>query len=394
MHLFTDRAVARNLMVCLAVLAVVPSGVRGQFLLGTDFDSVLGPFDAERLASTGVALDPAAVAALAPTAAAIRAAIANEIASLAISAAGTQYFFGADRTFYVSGNLGSFFIEPPWTSGEGSWALGMNVSTFDFDVFNESRLDNLFDFTSFVPAVGADIKVLESNYDLRGTLFTFCGTYGLTEHWDVGFVAPYVKLIGEGDWTFWFGQGIADFHESDEGISDIVLRTKYELFELEDLDNLTTWSVGADVKLPTGDEDKLLGTGGFGYRLRTLLGKRFGRIYPTIELAYYWAGVDAIEKVYSPGLVRTGIDDNDLDTFEFKAAVPINLVEEKWTVAVEYLSRRLNRNRPNRNTADLGFSTRFKLNDTVFLQGGVRIPQDESGLRAELIPTFGGEIRF
>ena len=75
-------------------------------------------------------------------------------------------------------------------------------------------MDKLFDFSAFVPLAGDTIKVLESNYDLRGTLFTFSGTYGLTEHWDVGFVAPYVKLIGEGDWAFWFGQAVADFHDS------------------------------------------------------------------------------------------------------------------------------------------------------------------------------------
>jgi len=377
-------------------LVVWHSGsANAQFLLGSEFDTILGPFDAEYLASGGAALDEEAVRALAPTAAAIRAGVANEIASLAISAAGTQYFFGADRTFYVSGNLGSFFIEPPWTTGQGSWSLGLNVTPLDFEVFNDDRLDSLFDFSAYVPLTGQVERLLESRYDLHGTLVTLCGTYGLTDRWDIGFVAPYVKLTGEGYWEYSFlGIPLADFHETAEGISDIVLRTKYELYEVEDLNNLTTWSVGADVKLPTGDDDELLGTGDWGFRVRTLFGKRFGRIYPTVELAYYWAGVDAIESVYSPTRIKTGIDDNDFDALEFKAAIPVNLIEEKWTVSAEYLGRRYNHSSPDRTASDIGISTRFKVLDSFFLHGGIRFPQDETGLRGKWISTFGGEIRF
>ena len=86
--------------------------------------------------------------------------------------------------------------------------------------------------------------------------------------------------------------------------------------------------------------------------------------------------------------------DNDFNAFEFKAAVPINLVEEKWTVAVEYLGRRFDHGGSNRTAGDLGFSSRFKISDSFFVQGGVRIPLDETGLRADVIPTFGGEFRF
>ena len=381
--------------VAAVIIVFCPSG-DAQPVLGTDFDSILGPFDADFLVSGGAELEEEAVVALTPTAAAIQAAIANEIASLAISAAGTQYFFAADRSFYVSGNLGSFFIEPPWTSGQGSWSLGLNVTELRFDNFNGKQLDSLFDFDSYVPFLGQEVRVLESNYDLYGTLYTLSGTLGVAEDWDVGFVLPYVKLMGKGDWAYsYLGVPLADFHETAEGISDIFLRTKYELLEIEDLYNLTTWSVGADIKLPNGDEDELLGTGDWGYRLRTLAGKRFWRIYPTVELAYYWAGVDAIDDFeIASGTVDTGIDGNDFDAFEFNAAVPINLIEEKWTVSAEYLLRRYNRSGPHRTAVDWGFSTRFKINDYCFIQGGVRIPQDENGLRAEYIPTIGGEFRF
>lgn len=393
-----NRSIPWYVIVSLGVLSGIHVQTPAQNL--PDSGTILGPFDAEFLVTGGAQLGEEAVTALAPTAAAIRAAVANEIASLAISAAGTQYFFTADRTFYVSGNLGSFYMEPPWTSGQGSWSLSMNVTDLEFDVFNGKELDDLFDF--FDPETNH--KLWESNYNLHGTLYTLSGTYGITEHWDVGFVTPYVKLIGDGEWGLTLGSDMLayklwDFHETAEGIADIFLRTKYELLEVEDLDNLTTWSVGADVKLPTGDEDELLGTGDWGYRLRTLVGKRFWRIYPTIEVAYYWAGVDAIEQIStrwegSDVVVNTGIDDNDFDTFEFRAAVPINILEERWTVSLEYLLRRYNRSGPNRTAVDLGISSRWKISDSFFLQGGIRIPQDENGLRAEVIPTFGGEIRF
>ena len=411
------RVIPRFLIASVIALVDIPRAVQAQPALGTHFDTILGPFNTEFLVSEGVGLGEEVVRALAPTAAGIQAAIANEIASLAISAAGTQYFFGPDRTFYVSGNLGSFYMEPPWTSGQGSWSVGLNVTALEFDAFNGKQLDDLFDFlySGSVEIGGVEYPFAykyESNYKLWGRLYALSGTYGITDHCDIGFVAPYVKLTGKGDWSHmsrddgawvpssFYPEGLADFRESVEGISDIILRLKYEVVEVEDLNSLTTWSVGADVKLPTGDEDKLLGTGGWGYRLRNLLGKRFGRVYPTLEVAYYWAGVNAIEEVRTvdnigrPITIDTGIDDNDFDAFEFKVAVPVNLFEERWTISAEYLLRRYNRCGPNRTAVDLGVSSRLKVSDSFFLQGGIRIPQDENGLRPEVIPTIGGEIRF
>ncbi len=360
-----------------------------------DFESVLGFYHPDVLGdpAQGGAIDAEVLERLASVSAALQGAIANEIANLSISAAGTQYFFGPDRMFYVSENLGTFFIEPPWTTGEGNGSFGLNTSYLDFKTFQGDDLDEIFDFYD-----DTGTQTWDADYELRGQLTTLSMTYGVTERLDVGLIIPMVYLEGKGDGGFsgLINFEVTDFEESCTNVADVFLRFKYELLEIEDLNRLLTWSVGLDVKLDNGDEELLLGTGDFGYRLRTLIGKRIGRIYPVVEVGYYFAGVDVEDSFVVNDVsggqhtIQTGIEDSDFDAFEFKFGLPVTLIDERWTLSAEWMLSHSD----FATTNDLGVTTRYKINDRLFVQGGIRIPVDDDGLRTDFVPTIGGEFRF
>ncbi len=361
----------------------------------TDFDSVLGVFQPDVLIDPNYGLSQELAESLVTASAVLQAAAAREIANLSISAAGTQYFFGRDRMFYVSENLGTYFIEPPWTTGEGNGSLGINTAHFNFRELNGQDLEDIFDFYN-----AAGVKNWEGDFGLKGQLTSISLTYGVTDRLDLGVIFPLVHLEGDGSAQLLGFAGLpplAGFHESVTDLADVFLRAKYEILEIEDLDNLLSWTAGIDLKLNNGNEDKLLGTGDVGYRFRTAMGKRFGPIYPVVEVGYNFAGVDVQEEAtvmdISTGLpqtLNTGLEDDDFDAFELRCGVPLTLLEERLTMSVEWMLSVSD----FMTTNDVGVATRFKINDRLFVQGGVRFPLDDNGLRADFVPVFGGEFRF
>ncbi|RJP31959.1 MAG: hypothetical protein C4527_06800 [Candidatus Omnitrophota bacterium] len=356
---------------------------------------MLGFYHPHFLAGQAI-LEEAVVRRLGAVSSALQAAAANEIANLSISAAGTQYFFGRDRMFYVSESLGTYFIEPPWTTGAGNGSVGINTSYLDFRTLQGRGMSRIFDFYN----ADGDLA-WQGDYCLTGQLTTLSMAYGVMDRLDLGLIVPLVYLDGEGKGRFARVANfpdITDFNESITDVADIFIRAKYEILEIEDLDNLFSWSAGVDVKLNNGDSDELLGTGDVGVRLRTSVGKRIGRFYPVVELAYNFAGVDAVNRMTVldrnvPDAVitfPTGVEDDDFNAFEIRCGLPVALIAEKWTLSMEWMHS----NSSFAVTNDWGVSTRIKINDQFFVQGGVRIPLDDEGLRTDFIPTIGCEYRF
>ena len=123
--------------------------------------------------------------------------------------------------------------------------------------------------------------VIEAALSLDATVQTaaFSFSYGVTNRWDVGVVVPVVRLDLSADvqativrlatasdpltHTFETGNAGATtktFHESGSatGLGDVVLRTKYRVASFGN----GGLAGAADVRLPTGDRNDLLGSGG------------------------------------------------------------------------------------------------------------------------------------
>ena len=156
----------------------------------------------------------------------------------------------------------------------------------------------------------------------------------------------------------------------------------------------SVFSIGGDLTLPTGDEDKYLGGGDLGYRIRALYSKKFGRFYPTVEVGYFWTPLDGgIQALQVPGgPVIPTLDEHDYDAFEYRIGVPF-ACNEKTTLSVEWIGSISDAFTQN----DVAVAGRFdmsRIREGLVLDAGLRIPIDDDGLRTDVTPFVGMEYRF
>jgi hypothetical protein len=131
----------------------------------------------------------------------------------------------------------------------------------------------------------------------KSDFYGFAG-FGVTPQWDVSAYVPYSSYENSVD-------------ESD--IGDIVLDSSYEIFS--DAGNEVGCSLGAAVKLPTGKEEKHLGTGETDYKVYTAYSGRINEYLGVINVSYTITGDP------SEGLV----DYNDYFSAAAELMIPITL---------------------------------------------------------------------
>lgn len=101
--------------------------------------------------------------------------------------------------------------------------------------------------------------------------------YGLSERWEV--TAETAHLSREGE----------------HGISDTVLGTKYVV--LPETEQTPGVGLSFETSLPTGDEDRGLGSGAFEYEFRARAQKSFGFFTPIVNVGYTLCGEPTINGV-------------------------------------------------------------------------------------------------
>jgi hypothetical protein len=186
-----------------------------------------------------------------------------------------------------SESFGPTFAERPLTNGRRVASFGVSYqrsrTTFDgaLDTADGREeglpiFDNTLTFTSdrFVQYI-TKRAFLETKSDT----FNFVAAYGLTDRFDVGVSVPVISMTVEGrteeafDITRFFNAGLVNPADrptptgtlttspltslTARGIGDVVVRLKYA-FLAAGSDGV---AVNADLRLPTGDEEELLGTG-------------------------------------------------------------------------------------------------------------------------------------
>jgi hypothetical protein len=271
-------------------------------------------------------------------------------------------------------NLGSLFVEPPWTVGKGAFSLSLGYTYLDFKHMEGKRLNNLFDDRS----IGLDI-----DFDLKSHVVLLSSSYGILENLDIGIIVPYLFLEGKGKTRLDNVGEVTSYSERTSGIGDVLLRLKYNPYARDE----TFLTFGFDVSLPTGDKKEFHGMGDPGYRVRALFAKKaFERFYPSLELAYFWSGVqDSFPLAPDPGFKTS-----DFNAFEYKLSIPYR-VTDYWTTSAELIG---SYTRIFHNQLDLGLTQKLSLSRDFVIQGGVRIPLDENGLRTGIFPNVGLEYRF
>lgn len=365
-------------------------------------------------------------------------ALGTQLATLPLPSPASSFTYEFDPSLGVvvrsREGLGPIFAERAETIGKGHWAFGMAYQTFGFDELEGLDLDQVpAVFTHDNPAPGgrADVVTTDSAIDLSVERTTVFVTYGLADRVDLSLAAPLVRTeleveslatvrrLGTGANTavhyFEDAQGergasrLFASSGSAGGIGDLVLRAKGTVLRQP----AAHLAVGLDVRLPTGDELDLLGTGAWGAKPFVVFSRPLGRLHPHLDLAYQWNGDSVLA-----GDVERG-DEGDLpDQWLWAAGLEIRAAS--WlTFALDLLGQRIvdaprleqrsftGLDAAGSSFADIAFTdggsfstttaavgAKVGLGERLLLDFAVLVRLDDAGLTDRLTPLLGVEASF
>ena len=183
---------------------------------------------------------------------------------LASPAGGFTYRLDPGLGIYVrtSDSFGPFFVERSLTGGRGQYAFGLGYTQSEFDNIDGRSLTD-----GTLVATASQLEGDPGPFDaetltlrMRTRTATFTAHAGLTDRLDVSVAVPLVRVSFSGErldtyrgTTFEQARAVG----AASGIGDVVLRGKYNVWRQAG----SGVSLGAEARLPTGDDENLLGSG-------------------------------------------------------------------------------------------------------------------------------------
>ena len=223
-------------------------------------------------------------------------------------------------------SFGGFFVERALTPGHGRASFGMSAYSSSFgkldgqDLRDGTFLTTANQFVDETTPFDTDSLTLR----IRSEMLTVFGSVGIGDRFEVGGVVPFVRLNLEGQRVnVYYGQtGLqASASATASGIADVAVRAKFTLFSHHG----GGVAVGGEVRLPTGDEDNLLGAGSTAVRV-------FG--IAALERGPLMLSTNA-------GIVRGGVSDE----FGFGGAAAV-AAHRRLSLTAEFVARRIAELRP------------------------------------------------
>jgi len=341
----------------------------------------------------------------------------------------TGFTFDIDRGIPIrtSESLGPLLTERATTLGARKLDVTFTYTRVNFTKLQGKDLENIelvflrddvngngIRDTSGPFSFESDVIRAKLSVDLTEDIFALIATYGLTSEWDVGVVIPvtHIRLIARsraaifdqsgraggtrtGDlFVHKFGRNsncdppVLEFSPEatcralgggdETGLGDIILRTKYN-FLRDDHGFIPDLAVLVELKLPTGDEDDLLGTGGTNLTGLLVASKTYGQWFtPHVNLGY-----------------EIDTKDTRQNTIRYAVGFDARLLPE-LTVGSDIIGRhKPDGSGTGDHVVDLSLGVKWNPITSLILRANIQIPLDKnSGLRADFIPTVGIEYLF
>ena len=214
----------------------------------------------------------------------------------------------------ASDSFGPLFTERSLLAGRGRASFGMSFSSVSYDnIDGRSLRDGTLVSTASIfrgDTTPFDVETITLKF--RTDTVTLNGTVGITDQLDISAGIPFIRLNLEGERVDNYrGQQLlqASGSASTAGLGDIVLRARYNMYH----SGASGMAVGAEVRLPTGDEEDLLGTGSTSFTPRFIGSYEQDRVGIHGEVGYTLRGVSealtyagAVTAVAAPRLTLVG----------------------------------------------------------------------------------------
>jgi Putative MetA-pathway of phenol degradation len=384
---------------------------------------------------------------------------------LGSSAGGFTYTYDEQLGTYTrrTASFGPAFTERAVTIGRKQKSFGMNYQHTRFDSFGGENLDDR-SITFYLPHTdccnaatpppssltpGFEGDLIEAALQLKAATdtFVFFGNFGLTDNLDLGVGLPLAHVSMDANvratiirlsspesplvHTFVQGQNVTEeiFSEAGDatGIGDLLVRSKYNFYNSGN----AGFAAAVDLRLPTGDENNLLGLGTTQAKIYFIWSQNHERVSPHVNIGYTLSGsgdrtptlggytplgvsdefnfAGGVEFVVNPQLTligdligRTLIDAGKVEaqtlTFQYRPGAASTTTTPLQTSTTNPLTngpyRQLGLTPGNLNLG-LG-AAGFKYNPfpKMLLSGNVLFPLTEGGLRDKLTIAIGVDFAF
>lgn len=245
-------------------------------------------------------------------------ALTSQLASVPLPspASGFTYKFDAATGTFVRStrSFGPILSDRGETIGRGRIAFGANTQFFSFDHLDGTRLSDVpavFRHDDYQTTPGrSDVISTDNTIVANVTQTTFALTYGITDRVEVSAAVPLVRTylsllsnatiqrLGTGTDLgvhYFYDPTALDNHGtshqfyaqgSASGVGDVVLRAKATALR----EGNRSLAAGVDVRVPSGDEENLLGSGALGVRPFAAFSTAFGPLSPHVNVSYQWNG--------------------------------------------------------------------------------------------------------
>jgi hypothetical protein len=256
-------------------------------------------------------------------------------------------------------SFGPILADRGETIGKGRMAFGFSSQFFSFDHLDGVPLVDVpavFTHDNFETGGGRS-DVVGTRNTIQADVSQFSGalTYGVTDRFDISLAVPLVRtrlsllsnatihrvgtsanvqvhyfpdenaIGGFGSTHQFYAEGTA------AGIGDLVVRAKATVLR----EGPRALAAGLDVRLPTGDERNLLGSGAAGLRPFAAFSTSIGRLAPHANIAYQWNGESVVA-----GDVASGVKADLPDRFMYALGSDLGLTD-RFSIVVDLTGQRV-----------------------------------------------------
>jgi hypothetical protein len=356
-------------------------------------------------------------------------AIGDATASVPLSATsgGATFSVVGGVPVRTSISAGPIFGERTQTLGRGRFFIGASMTGIDFTSLNGIPLRDLalnFKHSNETPSDTLGSPEFENDYmalDLAVSLNILVGTLavtaGLTDFIDIGLAIPFVRTqvsgrteaqilpFGStaihrfgGDATDPVLRATASTEGSATGVGDIAGRVKFNLGQGPRMGA----ALLAEIRLPTGKEEDLLGSGTTQFRALGLYSAQFGSFSPHVNVGYIARGDS---RTQNDAVVLNIVMDNLLSDWATLAAgieSELQVGENKFNlppdiVYDEPFARRISATNVPNKSGDLlraSLGAKFTVRGGTVIYANALMPLRDVGLQPDFIWTVGLDFPF
>lgn len=233
-----------------------------------------------------------------------------ELSELPVTSSASAFTYRLDRNLGTvvrsSDSFGPFLVERSLTSGLLRGSLALTYQNASFDTIDGRNLKDgtLVATASRLRGDTQPFDVEAVTLNLHTNTMTLLGNIGVTDRLDIGAALPFVAISMDGRRVDTYRgsqlvQAIASASASGPG--DFLIRGKYNVVRSSG----SGLAIGAEARLPTGDEQNLLGTGEASIKPRVIASLERDRVAVHGDVGYSIGGLSD-ELVYGGAVTVLG----------------------------------------------------------------------------------------